>query len=383
MLSSLAGKFPVAILALSDGTLQIGESVGAEGLAAGDMVFHTGMAGYQEVLTDPGYRGQLLTMTYPHIGNTGVNADDAESGQVQVAGLIVRSLSPLSSNFRASGDLGSYLRAQGTVAISGVDTRQVTTFLRENGVQGGAILALPPGEDATDAHMERALAAAREPSPQAGADLVQQVTTGAAYAWPDAQEGAEARFKVVAIDLGVRRSMLRALAARGCAVTVMPAGTPAADVLAQEPHGIFLSGGPGDPAACTVGVATARELLASGIPLFGLGLGHQVLALAAGARTVRTGRSPRGVNHPVRNLQSGRVTVTGQNHSHAVDRASLPEPVQATHVSLFDGTLQGLQWAGQPAASFQGTPDPTVHDPRDGDDILGRFVAAMSDPAAA
>lgn len=380
MLSSLAGKFPVAILALSDGAVQVGESVGAEGLATGEMVFHTGMAGYQEVLTDPAYRGQLLTMTYPHIGNTGVNADDAESGRVQAVGLIVRSLSPLSSNFQASSDLSSYLRGQGTVAISGVDTRQVTTRLREQGMQRGAILALAPGQDATPAHLEQALAAARQPQQHADADQVQQVTTGKAYAWQDADAGA--RYKVVVLDLGVRRSMLRALAARGCAVTVVPADTAAADVLAQEPDGIFLSGGPGDPAACTMGVATAHALLAGGIPLFGLGLGHQVMALAAGARTVRTGRSHRGVNHPVRNLQSGQVTVTGQNHSYAVDADSLPQQVQATHLSLFDGTLQGLQWRERPATSFQGTPDPAVHDHRDGDDILGRFIAAMSERAA-
>lgn len=381
MLSSLAGKFPIAILALSDGTVQVAASVGAEGLAAGDVIFHTGMAGYQEVLTDPACRGQLLTMTYPHIGNTGVNASDAESERVQVAGLIVRSLSPLASHFQSSSDLASYLRAQGTVAISGVDTRQVTTHLREQGTQRGAILALAPGQDATPEQVERALAAARQPQPPAD-DLVQQVSTRQAYAWPDADSNGGARFKVVAVDLGLRRSTLRALAARGCSVTVVPAGTPAAEVLAQQPDGVFLSGGPGDPAACTAGVATARELLASEVPMFGLGLGHQLMALAAGARTLRTGRSHRGINHPVRNLQSGQVTVTGQNHSYAVDPDALPQQVQATHRSLFDGTLQGLQWDARPAASFQGTPDPAVHDHRDGDDILGRFIAAMAERAA-
>lgn len=380
MLSSLAGKFPVAILALSDGTVQVGESIGAEGLAAGEMVFHTGMAGYQEVLTDPGYHGQLLTMTYPHIGNTGVNAQDAESDRVQAAGLIIKSLSPVSSSFRASEDLGSHLKAQGTVAISGVDTRQVTVFLREQGAQRGAILALPQGEAATPVHMERAVAAARRPRGEPAPDRVSQVSTEQAYRWPDAEGGV--RFQVVAVDLGLRRSTLRALAARGCSVTVVPAGTAAADVLAHKPDGILLCGGPGDPAACTSAIAMARELLGSGVPLFGLGLGHQVMALAASARTSRTGRAARGNNHPVRNLQSGQVTVTGQSHSYAVQRASLPGDVQATHVSLFDDTLQGLRWTGKPAASFQGTPDPAVHDPGDGDDILGRFVAAMSDRAA-
>lgn len=375
MLSSLAGKLPVAILALADGTVQIGESVGVAGLVTGDMVFHTGMAGYQEVLTDPSYRGQLLTMTYPHIGNTGVNPDDAESDHVQVAGLIIKSLSPVGSSFMATGDLDSYLKAQGTVGISGVDTRKVTTFLRENGTQGGAILALNPGQEATEEQVAKAVAAARQ-HPSTGIDLVQQVSTRKMYAWPGTEAGM--RFRVVVVDFGVRRSILRVLAARKCSVTVVPAATSAADVLAQKPDGIFLSGGPGDPAACTSGIALARELLDGEVPLFGLGLGHQMMALAAGAQAVRTGRSHRGINHPVRNLQTGQVTVTGQSHGYAVDPDSLPGTVQGTHVSLFDGTLQGLQWTERPAASFQGTPDPAVHSHEDGDDILGRFIAAMA-----
>lgn len=371
---------------MANGDVLVGESIGAPGLVTGDMVFHTAMAGYQETLSDPGYRGQLVTMTYPHMGNTGVNAHDAESDQLHAAGLIIKNLSPVASSFMATDDLAGYLREHKTVAIAGIDTRQVTAALRDGGSQAGAILALPAGEAATPEQIDKARAAARDAAQQAATDLVQQVSTRQPYAWaPDdgpGDAGVSPRFKVLAWDFGVRRSMLRALAARGCEITVLPADADVAQALAGQPDGVFLSGGPGDPAACTAGVAAATALLASGLPVLGIGLGHQLMALAAGARTYKTGRSHRGINHPVRNLKSGQVSVTGQSHSWAVDRESLPDSVQATHVSLFDGTLQGLQWRGVPAHSFQGTPDPAVHDASQGDDILGRFVASMQENAA-
>lgn len=388
MLTSLAQTRPVAILALSGGDLLIGESVGASGLVTGDVVFHTATAGYQQVLTNPSYRGQLVTMTYPHIGNTGVNKVEQETDQVQAQGLILRNLAPISSSYLATGTLDDYLKRAGTVAIAGVDTRQVVLSLRDVGPQTGAILALAPGETATAQNIERARAAASQAAAvQSGDQSLAQAGTDRAYTWnetsesdtpgaPQAQPGGAAR-QVTVLDFGVCCSTLRALAARGCTLEVVPASTSAAQVLAAQPNGVVLAGGSGDPAAHDHAIATTRELLASGVPMLGLGLGHQLMALAAGAHTRRRSHCGRGINHPVRNLATGQVTVTGQDQSWTVSGAELPAGVEPTHRSLFDDTLQGLRWPGQPASSFQGVPDPAVRNKSLGDDILGRFVATL------
>ncbi len=404
MLSSLAGKFPPAILALADGSVFIGQSIGAAGTTVGEVVFNTAMTGYQEILTDPSYRQQIVTLTYPHIGNYGVNDEDVESDRIQAAGLIVKDLPLRVSNFRSQRSLDDYLKAAGTVALAGIDTRKLTRVLRTSGAQNGAIVALADGEAVTPARIEQALAAARGAPSRVGLVLAKVVSTGKAYDWTLTEWAlgsgfgtqSAPRFHVVAYDFGVKKNILRMLAARGCRVTVVPAQTPAAEVLAQrgckvtvvpaqtpaaealkhQPDGVFLSNGPGDPEPCDYAIAAARELIDSGTPVFGICLGHQIMALAAGAKTFKMKFGHHGANHPVQNLESGRVSITSQNHGFAVDAATLPENVQATHVSLFDGTLQGMSYADRPAYCFQGHPE-ALPGPRDIAYLFDRFSADM------
>ena len=384
MLSSLAGKFPPAILALADGSVFIGQSIGAAGTTVGEVVFNTAMTGYQEILTDPSYRQQIVTLTYPHIGNYGVNDEDVESDRIQAAGLIVKDLPLRVSNFRSQRSLDDYLKAAGTVALAGIDTRKLTRVLRTSGAQNGAIVALADGEAVTPARIEQALAAARGAPSMVGLDLAKVVSTGQPYDWTQTEWAlgsgfgtqSAPRFHVVAYDFGVKKNILRMLAQRGCKVTVVPAQTPAAEVLALKPDGVFLSNGPGDPEPCDYAIAAARELIDSGTPVFGICLGHQIMALAAGAKTFKMKFGHHGANHPVQNLESGRVSITSQNHGFAVDAATLPENVQATHVSLFDGTLQGMSYADRPAYCFQGHPE-ALPGPRDIAYLFDRFSADM------
>jgi carbamoyl-phosphate synthase small subunit len=357
-----------ALLALADGTILHGTAIGADGYTVGEVVFNTSMTGYQEILTDPSYAEQLVTLTYPHIGNVGTNDLDCEAGRVFAAGLIIRDASLTVSNFRSQRDLGTYLRSEGIVAIADVDTRQLTRILRDRGAQGGCIAA---GHDVS---AEEALARARAFGGLENADLASRVTTDAPYAWREGSwtldgnryrmpDGA-AQWRVVAFDYGVKRNIVRLLADRGCEVQVLPATATAADCLALAPDGIFLSNGPGDPAACDYAIATIRELLTSGIPTFGICLGHQLLGLACGARTLKMKFGHHGANHPVQDLRSGKVYITSQNHGFAIDEASLPDVLVATHRSLFDGTLQGISHSRAPAFSFQGHPEasPGPHD---------------------
>ncbi len=384
MLSSLQGKFPPAILALADGSVFIGEAIGATGSTVGEVVFNTSMTGYQEILTDPSYCQQLVTLTYPHIGNTGVNPEDVESSKVQAAGLIVRDLPLLHSNFRASQSLPEYLKAEGAVAIAGIDTRQLTRLLRDKGAQNGCILALAAGQAATPERIEQALAAARAAPAMNGLDLAKVVSTPAPYAWSQTVWGlgagygtqAAPRFKVVAYDFGVKFNILRMLAERGCQITVVPAQTPAAEVLAMRPDGVFLSNGPGDPEPCDYAIAATRTIVGSGMPTFGICLGHQIMALAVGAKTFKMANSHHGANHPVRELASGRVSITSQNHGFAVDPETLPGNVRSTHISLFDGTLQGFEFKDQPAFCFQGHPEASPG-PQDIGYLFDRFITLM------
>ena len=384
MLSSLQGKFPPAILALADGSVFIGEAIGATGSTVGEVVFNTSMTGYQEILTDPSYCQQLVTLTYPHIGNTGVNPEDVESSKVQAAGLIVRDLPLLHSNFRASQSLPEYLKAEGAVAIAGIDTRQLTRLLRDKGAQNGCILALAAGQAATPERIEQALAAARAAPAMNGLDLAKVVSTPAPYAWSQTVWGlgagygtqAAPRFKVVAYDFGVKFNILRMLAERGCQITVVPAQTPAAEVLAMRPDGVFLSNGPGDPEPCDYAIAATRTIVDSGMPTFGICLGHQIMALAVGANTFKMANSHHGANHPVRELASGRVSITSQNHGFAVDPETLPGNVRSTHISLFDGTLQGFEFKDQPAFCFQGHPEASPG-PQDIGYLFDRFITLM------
>mgnify|MGYP003373673235 CR=1 FL=1 len=372
MLSSLEGKFPPAILALADGSVFIGQSIGAAGTTVGEVVFNTAITGYQEILTDPSYCQQIVTLTYPHIGNYGANAEDVESAKVQAAGLIIKDLPLLASNFRGEHTLSDYLAAEHTLAVAGIDTRRLTRILRTGGAQNGAIVALATGEAPSPGRIEAALAAARAAPPMVGLDLARVVTTGQPYDWREAEwvlgsgygtQGAP-RFQVVAYDFGVKRNILRMLAERGCQVTVVPATTPAEDVLARRPDGVFLSNGPGDPEPCDYAIAATRAIIDSGTPTFGICLGHQIMALASGASTYKMKFGHHGANHPVKDLDDGRVSITSQNHGFAVDEKTLPANVRATHVSLFDGTLQGLAYVDKPAFCFQGHPEasPGPHD---------------------
>ncbi len=355
-----------AILVLEDGTLFRGRSIGADGLASGEVVFNTAMTGYQEILTDPSYCRQLITLTYPHIGNTGVNAEDEEASEIHASGLIIRDLPLRPSNWRQQESLEAYLERRGVVAIADIDTRKLTRILRDGGAQSGAIMA---GESVDEA---AALAAAREFGGLAGLDLAQVVTTPEPYAWHQSswtleegyRERGEGRYHVVAYDYGVKKNILCMLVDRGARVTVVPAKTPAADVLALEPDGVFLSNGPGDPEPCGYAIEAIREILETDLPVFGICLGHQLLGLASGAKTVKMKFGHHGANHPVQNLDSGEVMITSQNHGFAVDEQTLPANLRATHRSLFDGSLQAIERTDKPAFSFQGHPEasPGPHD---------------------
>lgn len=354
----------VAILALADGTIFTGVSIGASGHTIGEVVFNTSMTGYQEILTDPSYSSQIVTLTYPHIGNTGVNSEDVESDKIHAAGLIIKDLPMLVSNFRSEQSLSDYLKSQNIVAIAGIDTRKLTRILRENGAQGGAILV---GSDAT-----KALELAKSFPGLAGMDLAKVVSVSKSYEWTEAEwklgQGygtlSNPEFHVVAFDFGVKRNILRMLAERGCKVTVLPAQSSAAEVLALNPDGVFLSNGPGDPEPCDYAIAAAKELIEKGIPTFGICLGHQIMALASGAKTLKMKFGHHGANHPVQDLDTKQVLITSQNHGFAVDAASLPENCRVTHVSLFDGSLQGFARTDKPAFCFQGHPEasPGPHD---------------------
>ncbi|WP_171016061.1 glutamine-hydrolyzing carbamoyl-phosphate synthase small subunit [Ramlibacter sp. 2FC] len=389
MLLSLQGTFPPAILALADGTVFIGNSIGAAGTTVGEVVFNTAITGYQEILTDPSYCQQIVTLTYPHIGNYGVNPEDIEADKVHAAGLIIKDLPRLASNFRASQPLSDYLVRENTVAIANIDTRKLTRLLRSQGAQNGAIVGLAAGESVTQAAIDKAIAAARGAPSMTGLDLAKVVTTVRPYEWTqtewqlankDGKPGygmqTAPRFHVVAYDFGVKKNILRMLAERGCKVTVLPAQAPAAHALSLKPDGIFLSNGPGDPEPCDYAIATVRELVETGIPTFGICLGHQILALASGARTFKMKFGHHGANHPVKDLDSGRVSITSQNHGFAVDEKNLPANMRATHVSLFDGTLQGLARTDKPAFSFQGHPEASPG-PHDIAYLFDRFIALM------
>ncbi len=385
MLLSLQGKFPPAILALADGTVFIGNSIGAAGSTVGEVVFNTSIVGYQEILTDPSYCQQIVTLTYPHIGNYGVNPEDVEADKVHAAGLIIKDLPLLASNFRSTQSLSDYLKDSGTVAISEIDTRKLTRMLRTKGAQNGAIMGLASGQSVTQLVIERAIAAAKGAPSMAGLDLAQKVSVSQGYSWSQTEwrlgsgYGTQAapHFHVVAYDFGVKKNILRMLAQRGCKVTVVPAKTPANEVLNYQPDGIFLSNGPGDPEPCEYAIAAARELIETGIPTFGICLGHQIMALASGAKTFKMKFGHHGANHPVKDLDSGRVSITSQNHGFAVDEKSLPAHLRATHVSLFDGTLQGLARTDKPAFCFQGHPEASPG-PHDIAYLFDRFTALMA-----
>jgi len=366
-----------AILVLRDGTVFRGSSIGAPGISAGEVVFNTAMTGYQEILTDPSYCRQIVTLTYPHIGNTGTNPEDVESGKVYAAGLVIRDLPPLASNWRKTQDLSAFLREQNVVAIADIDTRKLTRILREQGAQDGCLMAGKIDE-------KTALEAARGFPGLAGMDLAKVVSCDKPYDWTETtwvlgqghgcQE--QSKFNVVAFDYGIKRNILRKLAARGCKLTIVPAQSAAKDALAHRPDGIFLSNGPGDPEPCDYAIRAIRELLDSGIPIFGICLGHQLLGLASGARTVKMKFGHHGANHPVQDLDTGRVMITSQNHGFAVDASTLPANVRVTHVSLFDGTLQGFARTDRPAFCFQGHPEASPG-PHDVDYLFDRFVNLM------
>ena len=373
-----------ALLALSDGTTFEGQAVGADGQAVGEVVFNTAMTGYQEILTDPSYCRQLVTLTYPHIGSYGVNPEDVESDRVHAAGLIIKDLPLRHSNFRATEGLSDYLSRHGTVAISAIDTRLLTRRLRTHGAQNGCITAFSLGTVLTAEHIQAAVAAARAAPSMAGLDLAKVVSSTAATEWTQTEwtlgSGygvlGNPAFHVVAYDFGIKRNILRMLASRGCRVTVVPAQTSAAEVLKFKPDGIFLSNGPGDPQPCDYAIEATRELIASGTPTFGICLGHQILALASGAKTFKMKFGHHGANHPVKDLDTGRVSITSQNHGFAVDEKSLPVNLRATHVSLFDGTLQGLARTDKPAFCFQGHPEASPG-PHDIGYLFDRFTALM------
>lgn len=384
MLLSLQGSFPSAILALADGTVFIGNSIGAQGTTVGEVVFNTAITGYQEILTDPSYCQQIVTLTYPHIGNYGVNREDVEADKVHAAGLIIKNLPLLASNFRCDETLSQYLVRNHTVAIANIDTRKLTRLLRDKGAQNGAIVGLAAGEQVTQAKIDEALAAAKAAPAMKGLDLAKVVTTEAAYDWTETEwklgEGygklENPKFHVVAYDFGVKKNILRMLAERGCKLTVVPAQTPAKDVLALNPDGVFLSNGPGDPAPCDYAIAAAQEIMAAKKPLFGICLGHQIMALASGAKTFKMQNSHHGANHPVKELATGRVSITSQNHGFAVEMDTLPANVRPTHISLFDGTLQGLERTDVPAFCFQGHPEASPG-PHDIAYLFDRFTALM------
>jgi carbamoyl-phosphate synthase small subunit len=386
LLQDLVPKLPPAILALADGTVFSGTSIGAPGATVGEVVFNTALTGYQEILTDPSYCRQIVTLTYPHIGSYGVNEEDIEASKIHAAGLIIKDLPPRVSNFRQAMPLDTYLQREGTVAIAGIDTRRLTRLLRTNGAQNGCIVAFPIGHAVSAADRAAAIAKAQGAPSMAGQDLAQVVTCAASYPWTQTEwklgsgYGTQdaPRFHVVAYDFGVKFNILRMLAERGCRLTVVPAKTPAADVLALNPDGLFLSNGPGDPEPCDYAIAATRTLVDAGLPTFGICLGHQILALASGAKTFKMKFGHHGANHPVKDLDTGRVSITSQNHGFAVDEATLPAHLRPTHVSLFDGTLQGLARTDKPAFCFQGHPEASPG-PHDIAYLFDRFIRLMEE----
>ncbi|SAK69275.1 carbamoyl phosphate synthase small subunit [Caballeronia temeraria] len=370
-------SFSPALLALADGTVFRGQSIGAPGSTIGEVVFNTAITGYQEILTDPSYARQIVTLTYPHIGNYGVNAEDVEATKVHAAGLIIRDLPVLASNFRSEQSLSDYLKVQGVVAISGIDTRKLTRILREKGAQNGCILGGSDDE-------AKALGLARSFPGLAGMDLAKVVSTEKSYEWTQTEwrlgsgygKQDAPKFRVVAFDYGVKYNILRMLAERGCHVTVLPAQSSAADALALNPDGIFLSNGPGDPEPCDYAIAATREFIERGIPTFGICLGHQIMGLAVGAKTMKMKTGHHGANHPVKDMDDGRVVITSQNHGFAVDASTLPANAKVTHVSLFDGTLQGFALTDKPAFCFQGHPEASPG-PHDIAYLFDRFIKLM------
>ena len=373
-----------AILALEDGSVFHGIAIGADGLTSGEVVFNTAMTGYQEILTDPSYTRQIVTLTYPHIGNTGINAEDVESASIAAAGLVIRDLPLMASSFRSEQSLSDYLKSQNVLGIADIDTRRLTRILRDKGAQNGAILA---GADAEgDDAVARALEAAKSFPGLKGMDLAKEVSCKEAYEWSEGEwalgEGyadaskSERPYHVVAYDFGVKFNILRMLAARGCRLTVVPAQTPAAEVLAMNPDGVFLANGPGDPEPCDYAIKAIQDVLETDTPVFGICLGHQLLALASGAKTIKMSHGHHGANHPVQDLDTGTVMITSQNHGFAADEATLPANLRATHRSLFDGTLQGIERTDRPAFSFQGHPEASPG-PRDVAPLFDRFVAMM------
>jgi carbamoyl-phosphate synthase small subunit len=378
---------PLAILALADGTVFSGTSIGAAGHTVGEVVFNTALTGYQEILTDPSYCRQIVTLTYPHIGNYGVNGEDVEASKIHAAGLVIKDLPLRHSNFRQSSSLAEYLAREGTVAISGIDTRRLTRLLRTHGAQNGCIATFPAGHRITEGDRQDAVAKARAGDDMSGLDLAKVVSCREPYDWTQSEwelgvgygVRQAPRFHVVAYDYGMKFNIQRMLAGRGCRLTVVPAQTPAAHVLALEPDGVFLSNGPGDPEPCDYAIEATRTLVDSGLPTFGICLGHQIMALAAGARTFKMKFGHHGANHPVKELATGRVSITSQNHGFAVDPATLPANLVATHVSLFDGTLQGLARTDKPAFCFQGHPEASPG-PHDIAYLFDRFVQLMAEP---
>ena len=381
-----------AVLVLADGSVFRGSSIGfagdgaAGGKTVGEVVFNTAMTGYQEILTDPSYAGQVVTLTYPHIGNVGANAEDAESRKVFAAGLVIRDLPLASSSWREEEDLATYLARNRVVAIGDIDTRRLTRLLRTKGAQNGCIVTGKPGQRAGDLDEKEALAAAKAAPSMAGQDLAKVVSVREAYDWNGSlwalgtgyRPSGEARFHVVAYDYGVKHNILRNLAERGCRVTVLPATASAKEALALRPDGVFLANGPGDPEPCTYAIEAIREILGSGTPVFGICLGHQLLGLAAGARTAKMKFGHHGANHPVQDLETGRVFITSQNHGFMVDEKTLPANVKATHRSLFDGSLQGIRYVDKPAYSFQGHPEASPG-PHEMAVLFDRFVKMMDE----
>ena len=367
-----------ALLVLADGSVFRGAAIGAEGLSVGEVVFNTAMTGYQEILTDPSYAQQIVTLTYPHIGNTGTTSEDAECDRIWATGLVIRDLPLLASNFRNEQDLSSYLKARNVIGIADIDTRRLTRILRDKGAQNGAIIA-------GDVDEAKALAAAKAFGGLKGLDLAKEVTVSESYAWNETswQLGvghsvptAPKKFKVVAYDYGVKRNILRMLVDRDCDLVVVPAKTPAADVLAMNPDGVFLSNGPGDPEPCTYAIEAIKTILETDIPVFGICLGHQLLALASGAKTIKMKFGHHGGNHPVQDLNTKRVMITAQNHGFAVEESSLPANLVATHKSLFDGSLQGIHRTDKAAFSFQGHPEASPG-PHDADTLFDHFIELM------
>ncbi len=381
MLLSQSMTVAPALLALADGTVFKGQSIGANGLSVGEVVFNTAMTGYQEILTDPSYSRQIVTLTYPHIGNVGINSEDTESNRMHAAGLVIRDLSQVVSNFRSQQSLSESLISAGVVGIAGIDTRKLTRILREKGAQNGALLAGLPGESLDPA---KAVAAAKQFPGLVGMDLAKVVSTTKPYSWTEGSwvlgQGhssvGQTRFHVVALDFGVKTNILRMLADRGCKVTVVPAQTPFADIQALAPHGVFLSNGPGDPQPCDYAIAAAQAAMAKKIPVFGICLGHQIMALASGAKTLKMKFGHHGANHPVQDLDTKRVMITSQNHGFAVDPATLPSNLRVTHVSLFDQSIQGLERTDVPAFCFQGHPEASPG-PHDIGPLFDRFITMM------